>query len=164
MAGSAALAAPLLEQPAEAPAAKASGPRRVRVGVVEAAPAVRGQRYPGTVRAHQRATLAFNLGGRLTARSVDVGDNVKKGQVLARLDAREVQNAVAGTRAELDQVRARLKQQKRDQERTRRLWKSGVISTQEHETSSLQLNVLKASKRSMEVRLRESRRLLGNPC
>ena len=158
---SAALAAPLLGAKAESAPTVVKTPRRVRVAKVTAAPEQRGQRYPGTLRAHQRATLAFDLGGRLTARSVQVGDRVKKGQVLARLDARALSNAVSSTRAELDQVQARLTQQKRDQRRTERLWKSDVISAQEHESSALQVDVLAASERTMQVRLREARRMLG---
>lgn len=165
LAASAAVAAPLLGSqetvPAPTPTMAAAQPRRVHVASVEQSDGAHGQRFPGTVRAGERATLAFNLGGRLAARSAKVGDRVARGAVIARLDAREVGNAVAASRAELDSVKARLKQQRRDRERALKLWKSGVISEQEHETSSLQLDVLGATERGTQVRLREAQRLLS---
>ncbi|MEZ4219973.1 MAG: efflux RND transporter periplasmic adaptor subunit [Polyangiaceae bacterium] len=158
---SAALAGPRLatEDGPEPPPDRSS--RKVRVAEVVAADAPGGARYAGTLRAAQRAVLAFQLGGRVAARPVHIGDTVKAGQVLARLDARELANAASAARADLDQTQARLEQQTRDRARAVQLWKQGAISTQESEVATSQLNVLKASSRSMEVRSRDARRRLG---
>lgn len=42
--------------------------------------------YSGEIRARHETSLAFRVGGKLTARLVDVGSVVKPGQVLARID------------------------------------------------------------------------------
>jgi RND family efflux transporter MFP subunit len=43
--------------------------------------------YSGEVRARYETVLGFRIGGKLIARKVDVGAKVKKGELLARLDA-----------------------------------------------------------------------------
>lgn len=44
------------------------------------------QTYTGEVRSRTETALAFQVGGKIMERRVDVGDTVKAGQVLARLD------------------------------------------------------------------------------
>lgn len=63
--------------------------RTVRVVKVEDAAAPARLTFPGEVRARHESRLAFRLGGKIVERRVDVGDRVKRGQVLARLDARD---------------------------------------------------------------------------
>lgn len=63
--------------------------RTVRVVKVEDAAAPARLTFPGEVRARHESRLAFRLGGKIVERRVDVGDRVKRGQVLARLDAQD---------------------------------------------------------------------------
>ncbi|NTV94872.1 MAG: biotin/lipoyl-binding protein, partial [Thiobacillus sp.] len=56
--------------------------------------------YSGEVRARHEADLAFRVGGKLVARLVDVGAQVKAGTVLARLDPADLQLNVAAGRAQ----------------------------------------------------------------
>jgi len=46
--------------------------------------------YSGEVRAQFEPVLAFRIGGKIARRLVDVGEQVKKGQALAELDANDV--------------------------------------------------------------------------
>ncbi|STO57253.1 efflux RND transporter periplasmic adaptor subunit [Grimontia hollisae] len=57
--------------------------------------------FNGVVRAAERADLSFRIGGRLTDILVKEGDEVKKGQLLARLDARDAKTALASAELEL---------------------------------------------------------------
>lgn len=62
-------------------------PKPVKIEVVgEAGIASRADNFVGTLRARQRTDLGFETSGRLTAISVEVGDRVRAGQVIARLD------------------------------------------------------------------------------
>jgi RND family efflux transporter MFP subunit len=63
--------------------------RTVRVMKIDGAAVSGGLTFPGEVRARFEARLGFRLGGKLVERRVDVGAVVKKGQVLARLDAQD---------------------------------------------------------------------------
>ncbi|MGR5352260.1 efflux RND transporter periplasmic adaptor subunit [Vibrio sp. DNB22_19_2] len=58
--------------------------------------------FNGIVRAAERADLAFQIGGRLTNIEVKEGDEVKKGQLLASLDARDAKNALMSAQLELE--------------------------------------------------------------
>ena len=61
-------------------------PRPVRVVPVVLAPVRADLVVSGTVQARVQADLAFRVGGKILARPVEVGDLVRAGQVLARLD------------------------------------------------------------------------------
>ncbi len=63
--------------------------RTVRVMKVDGAAVSGGLTFPGEVRARFEARLGFRLGGKIVERRVDVGAVVKRGQVLARLDAQD---------------------------------------------------------------------------
>lgn len=73
--------------------------RSVRVMKVDSAAVSRSLTFPGEVRARYESRLGFRLGGKLVERRVDVGAVVRKGQVLARLDAQDAQLAAAQAEA-----------------------------------------------------------------
>jgi membrane fusion protein, multidrug efflux system len=82
------------------------------------------QEYAGEIRARTESRLGFRVGGQLVRRHVDAGDPVKRGQVLAELDPRDLKlgqdaarAAVASAQAAFDQVAADLRryQDLRDQ-------------------------------------------------
>jgi RND family efflux transporter MFP subunit len=70
------------------------------------AASITNRRWPGRAKATQEVNMAFEVSGRMIERPVDVGTEVKTGQVLARLDARDFQNALDRARAERDRAKA----------------------------------------------------------
>ncbi|MDI6838552.1 MAG: efflux RND transporter periplasmic adaptor subunit, partial [Rhizobiaceae bacterium] len=72
------------------------------VKVIEVAAGEKGRRleYSGAVKARYEINLAFRVNGKITERPVDIGDRVRPGDILARLDAADYELAV--TRAEAD--------------------------------------------------------------
>jgi RND family efflux transporter MFP subunit len=70
----------------ETPAPLAETPRPVKVEVVAQGASETAESFIGTLRAQRRADLGFESPGRIAALLVDVGDHVRAGQVLARLD------------------------------------------------------------------------------
>ena len=85
----AALAAALTAAACSKPEAPAQPLRTVRVMKIDGAAVSGGLTFPGEVRARYESRLGFRLGGKLVERRVDVGTVVKRGQVLARLDAQD---------------------------------------------------------------------------
>ncbi|NVM77522.1 RND family efflux transporter MFP subunit [Duganella sp. SG902] len=67
-----------------------------------------GARFIATVRQRQRAELSFDSGGRIVELSADVGDQVRKGQVLARLDAEPARLRLQQAEANLAAAAAQL--------------------------------------------------------
>jgi len=57
--------------------------------------------FPGEVRARVESRLGFRVGGKIVARKVDVGTQVKRGQVLMQLDPQDLQLAQAQANAGL---------------------------------------------------------------
>jgi multidrug efflux pump subunit AcrA (membrane-fusion protein) len=57
--------------------------------------------YAGDVRARSESRLGFRVGGKLLARSADVGQRVKAGQVLAQLDPTDLQLAAQAAGAQV---------------------------------------------------------------
>lgn len=73
--------------------------------------AVDGQsngRFPGEIHARYEMPLSFRVAGQLTARYVNAGDLVKKGQTLAQLDPADSANQLAAAKAALEAAEHRL--------------------------------------------------------
>ena len=65
--------------------------------------------YAGDVQARQQTALAFRVGGQITERYADVGDRVKVGQVLAKLDVKDAQLQMNAAKAQLQSAEAAAK-------------------------------------------------------
>lgn len=68
--------------------------------------------FPGTVRAAQRATLSFRVSGPLVELPVLEGQQVLKGQLLAKIDPRDYRRAVSNLEARLADLNAQYKAMK----------------------------------------------------
>jgi RND family efflux transporter MFP subunit len=100
------LAAPalaaLLAACGSSPAGTAAAPAaRLATIAVEASAATDGRAWDGVVEAVQQADLAAQTGGRVAMAAADVGDRVRRGDVLLRLTAVEQQAAANTARAQL---------------------------------------------------------------
>jgi len=82
--------------------------RPVRVLTVEKLPGGETVTLTGSIQAQDDVALAFRVGGQLIERNVNVGDRLRAGQVVARLDAVNERNAVDAARANLAGAMARL--------------------------------------------------------
>ncbi len=99
--------------------------RPVRAVTVERPKAGETLSLTGQVRAKDQVNLAFRLDGRVIERLVNVGDVVKKGQVVARLDPQDEQNALRSAQANLASTQAALNQAKLSFWRQQELLKNG---------------------------------------
>ncbi|MCB1111753.1 MAG: efflux RND transporter periplasmic adaptor subunit [Chlamydiales bacterium] len=95
--------------------------RRVRAMQVSDTERLRGSAFPGTTRAEGRVNLSFRVDGPLIAFPVNVGDRVKKGTMMARIDPRDYQVALENTEANLKKVQAELAFAKSDYQRVERI-------------------------------------------
>ncbi|MGV8997351.1 MAG: efflux RND transporter periplasmic adaptor subunit [Parvibaculaceae bacterium] len=95
----------------------------VLVSAVTKAPGAEDVSAYGIIRSDKEVGLSFKIAGLIKTLDADTGDRVKKGQVLARLDQREIDAQSA--RAEANAAKAR-----RDLARIEPLLKNGFISQQ----------------------------------
>jgi RND family efflux transporter MFP subunit len=123
-----ALAAAVLGGCADSMPPPASAAKPVKIEVAGATAAGTIGSFVGTLRARQRAELGFEAPGRLAAVLVDVGDRVRKGQVLARLDEAPARWRL--TRAEADRAAAEaaFKERSNQLRQQEGLAKDGIIS------------------------------------
>ncbi|MGD2015885.1 MAG: biotin/lipoyl-binding protein [Desulfobacterales bacterium] len=98
----------------------------VKVDAVTTEATQREVRFSGITRAVEQAVLSFSVPARMVERSVEVGDRVASGDVIARLDVREFDNAVNSAKAAMVELNVRLAQARRDRQRFQRLVKDGI--------------------------------------
>ncbi|MEW9897223.1 efflux RND transporter periplasmic adaptor subunit [Chitinivorax sp. PXF-14] len=82
----------------------------------------------GTVEAIKQSTVAAQIGGRVMEVNFKVGDYVKAGQVLVRIDPRETGQALAASQSQVAQVKAALDEAKLQYERQQQLFAQKFIS------------------------------------
>jgi RND family efflux transporter MFP subunit len=115
------VAAPLACEQPEPPPKPIRPVRAITLGDVEA---FSSRSFPGRAEATREVNLAFEVHGKLTGRPVEVGDVVSEGQVLARLDPRDFQNA-------LDAALARQAQAEAFRDRIAQAAKTGAVAQQD---------------------------------
>jgi RND family efflux transporter MFP subunit len=80
------------------------------------------------VEAVRQSTISAQVMGRIVELRVDVGDLVKAGQVVARIDEREAAQVLASSEAQVAQARANLQNARLNRDRAKRLLESKFVS------------------------------------
>ncbi len=107
--------------------------RAVRTQLVSAGSASASHEYAAEVKARVESRLSFRVPGKLLTRAVNLGDTVKAGQVLARIDARDLKLAQAAATAAVAAARTNRDQAGADYKRFVDLQRQGFISAAELE-------------------------------
>ncbi len=107
--------------------------RAVRTEVLRTDRVEQTLEFPAELRARSESRLSFRVGGKLLERRVGLGDAVKPGQLLARLDARDLVLAQEAARAAMLAARANRDQLGADYKRFIDLHAQGFISAAELE-------------------------------
>ncbi len=94
-------------------------------------------RYPGRVHANRTVELAFEVTGKLEELPVSRGQQVEKGQLLARLDQRDF-------KASLEQAEAKLAEAKATHERFSKAFEKRAVARQQVDEALAQLQVAQA--------------------
>jgi RND family efflux transporter MFP subunit len=113
-------------------------PAIVQVETVEAKRLMATEEVIGTVRAKTRAMISANMSGRIEEMFAASGQTVQRGDLLMRLDAREVQ-------ARLDRVTAERDQVEKEYQRFTSLLDQNAVTRQEFEAVESRQRVAKAA-------------------
>jgi RND family efflux transporter MFP subunit len=105
--------------------AAAAAPASIEVAVRELPQAFAAE---GTVEAVKQATVGAQATGRVIELAVKAGDAVRAGQLIARIDAREADQAVAASLSQVAEAEANLANAKRVYERNRDLIAQKFVS------------------------------------
>ena len=98
--------------------------RPIRAMQVQTADTLEERWFPGQAKATQEVDLAFEVPGQLIDRPINVGDVVREGDVLARLDPRDYENELAAAIAARDRAKA-------NSERMEQAGRTGAVSQQD---------------------------------
>jgi RND family efflux transporter MFP subunit len=108
-----------------------------------------GRAFPGRARAFQQVNLSFNVNGSLVELPLKIGDPVKKGSLIAKLDPKEFETKLQAAQAEFE----------RDQQnysRAKALVEKGHISKSDFDLLKAKLGVSDANKGLAEKALKDS--------
>lgn len=105
-----------------------------------------GRWFPGKATATQEANLAFRVPGTVEVIPVDIGDNVKQGALLARLDPKDYQVALNDAKAQLRKARAGLELAESEYERVARVFDKdpGAVSKSMVDVRKAELDTARA--------------------
>ena len=172
------LANHLIDQQFEAfkPALEEARAVPVNVAIAEEGPLTGAVIASGPMTPVREALLAATVEGLLFAREVKPGDQVAKGEILARLNATPFKKALSEARAEvavaqanfksalnqIAQARLELQQARADLIRFHRLLKEKVVSQEELDKKSLSLEVARRVLAQREGEANEVRAQLGS--
>lgn len=109
--------------------------------------------FSGTVHASLESKLSFKLAGTIEKINVSVGDQVKKGQVLAQLDSATQKIAFEEAKSALLQSSAQLKNASLSYKRLRELYEEGSASKSELDTAKAALDSATAMNTAAEQKV-----------
>lgn len=135
-------------------------PPIVRAAV--AGPAITGERrFSGVVSARVQSDLGFRVGGKVVARLVDVGQAVRLGQPLMRIDAADYALAVAAQDELVEAARARAVQTASEERRYRGLVSAGAVSALAYDQAKAAADAAQAQLAATQAQARVSRNAAG---
>jgi len=115
----------------------------------------------GTVQAQNEVNQSFRIDGRLIERTVDVGDVVRKGQLIARLDPQNEESGVQAARAQLSAAQARLIEARSNFERMRELVVENAVSRAQFEQAEALRKTAESQVESAQSQLALAQNRLG---
>ena len=128
--------------PAEPPAEPVRSVKLITVGPESLAA---GSEYAGEVRARSESRLGFRVGGKLIERPAEVGQRVRAGQLLARLDAQDLALSGQAAVAAVNAARTQRDLAHAELERFKGLLAQGFVSAAEIQRRQATLDAAQAS-------------------
>lgn len=107
--------------------------------------------FTGTVAARVQSNLGFRVAGKIVARLVDVGQQVKAGQPLLKLDPSDLQLALTARQNAVTSARAVLAQAAADEARYGDLLKKGWATRQRYEQARASADTARAALAAAEA-------------
>jgi RND family efflux transporter MFP subunit len=137
------------EQPAP-PAAEAT---LIRALAVQTSQFDRTSALTGEIRSRRESNLGFRVGGKVIERLVDIGDKVAEGDLLARLDSQDQQNALKSAQSEVAAAQASIEQSRTQEERQRKLLADGYTTRTQYDNAQRRYAQAQADLASAQAKL-----------
>ena len=115
----------------------------------------------GTVQAQSEVNQSFRIDGAINERTVDLGDMVRAGQQLARLDPQNEESALLASRAQLIAAQAQLVEARSNHQRMRDLVAENAVSRAAFDQAVAVLQTAQSQVESASASLRLAENRLG---
>lgn len=115
----------------------------------------------GTVQPQNEVNLSFRIDGRLIERTVDIGDSVKPGQLIARLDPQNEESGVQAVRAQIAGANARLIEARNHFDRMRDLVVDAAVSRTQYDQAEAMLRSAESQVEALQAQLALAQNRLG---
>ena len=113
--------------------------------------------YPGEVRGKYESNLAFQTGGKIVSRSVNLGDTVRAGQVLMELDPKDVRQSYDADQAAYQAALSNYNLAKENYARYSKLYEQNAVSAMARDQYKTQLDAADATLKSARAKWNASR-------
>lgn len=131
--------------------------RPVKVVEIAAIDTSRTLSYSGTVRARTEMNLGFRVNGKITERLVDVGERVKSGDLLARIDSSDYELALTSAKASLEAAERQVETTELARVRAEQLFAKNVSPKSQLEQATLSYNQAVATRDSARSALDQAK-------
>jgi RND family efflux transporter MFP subunit len=121
-----------------------------------------GPEISGTLRAKREASMRAEVGGTVLEVLAEAGQQVKPGQLLARIDAAAVQESLAAARSGLAAAKNGVQLAEANARRARTLAEAGAVAEQQAEQAESGLEMARAQLAEAQARLAGSAQNAGN--
>jgi membrane fusion protein, multidrug efflux system len=113
--------------------------------------------YTGRIQAENETRLAFRISGRMVERSVNVGDHVDPGQVVAKLEPQDELNALRTAQASVAAAQGQLNQAQSNFDRQQTLLARDIASRAQFEQAESALKTARAQLDTAEAQLKAAK-------
>lgn len=154
-------------QQAPAPTAEAAQPAVIEIGpenvvTVQQASISVGPLISGELKADHQATVRAEIGGSVLAVTLQEGDSVRAGAVIARIEERTLRNNIVSAESDVRSAENSLDWTKREQQRTETLVRAGALAERDIELARNAVTAGEAQLEAAKARLAAVRTQLGD--
>jgi multidrug efflux system membrane fusion protein len=128
----------------------------VRTVTISVTRAIQGYTYAGEVRGRYESQLAFQVNGKIIKRNVELGSIVNTGDILMQIDAKDIQQTVNNSAAQVASTQSQLRLAESNLTRYRKLLDQGAISQSLYDQNVNTYNVAAASAEQASTQYNQS--------
>ncbi|NBC26252.1 MAG: efflux RND transporter periplasmic adaptor subunit [Bacteroidetes bacterium] len=144
----------------EEPAALNETAVNVQVATAQAQTSGSTQGFPGNVESNNQANLSTIVMGTVTEVPVSIGQNVKKGEVLARIKDDQIRAKKMQLEANMVQAKANLENTEKNLNRIQNLYEEESATSKELDDISTMYDIARANVEALEASMREVNEML----
>jgi len=131
--------------------------RSVKVERVTASSGIEKKSFTGISKSSTESKISFRVSGMIERVYVKVGDSIKKGKMIAKLDDTQFKLKVNEAKSNLNRIKAELKSADSSYERVKALYVNANASKSDLDSARANLDVLKSSLKTAQSQVKQAK-------